>query len=96
MTAFQRFPINIWRLRITYPQKDILLHTDDIDAALRHILYAPDMAIIFAYVFGPYMIVPVGMVFGAQSARLFSAWPLIFGPASLLRVIYISTSPYTP
>jgi hypothetical protein len=71
MTAFQRFLINIWRLRITHPQQDILLHADDVDAAFRRILYAPDMAIVFAYVFGPYVIVPVGMVFGARSAPSF-------------------------
>jgi hypothetical protein len=34
-------------------------------------LYAPDMAIIFAYVFGPFVIIPVGMVFGARSAPSF-------------------------
>jgi hypothetical protein len=48
MTAFQRFLINIWRLRITYPQQDILLRAHAIDAAFRRILYALDMAIIFA------------------------------------------------
>jgi xanthine/uracil permease len=71
MTAFQWFLINIWRLRTTYPQKDILFHADNINAAFCRILYAPDMAIIFAYVFGPYVIVPVGMVFGARLAQLF-------------------------
>jgi hypothetical protein len=71
MTAFQRFLINIRCLHITYPQQDILLHANDIDAAFRRIIYAPDMASIFAYVFGPYVIVPVGMVFGARSALMF-------------------------
>jgi hypothetical protein len=85
MTAFQRFLINIWRLRITYPQQDILLHADDIDAAFRRILYAPDMAIIFAYVFGPYVIVPVGMVFGARSA------PSFFSMASDIRADIATT-----
>ena len=85
MTAFQRFLINIWRLRITHPEQDILLHRDDIDAAFRRILYAPDIAIAFAYVFGPYVIVPVGMVFGTRSA------PLFFSMASDIRADIATT-----
>jgi hypothetical protein len=70
-TALMRFYILIWRLRITFPGIDILLHADDIDAAFRRILYSPEMAILFAYVFGPYLIIPVGQVFGSRSAPSF-------------------------
>jgi hypothetical protein len=70
-TAFQRFLIMIWRLRLTFPDMDILLHADDIDAAFRRIIYSPEMAILFAYVFGAYLIIPVGQVFGSRSAPSF-------------------------
>ena len=70
-TAFDRLLHYMWRLRITNPQADILLHPDDINSAFRRILYHPDMAIIFAYVFQQYLIIPVGQVFGSRSAPSF-------------------------
>jgi hypothetical protein len=86
MTAFKRFIVNIWRLRITHPQKDILLHADDVDAAFRRILYSPELAIVFAYVFGPFLIVPVGQVFGSRSA------PSFFSLASDIRADAATTT----
>jgi hypothetical protein len=70
-TALQQFYIMIWRLWITYPYLDILLHADNIDSAFRRILYSPEMAILFAYIFGAFLIIPVGQVFGARSAPSF-------------------------
>jgi hypothetical protein len=68
MSALQRFFRMIWRLRITFPLDDILLHADDLDAAFRRVLYHPDMACLFAYIFGKYLIIPVGQCFGSCSA----------------------------
>jgi hypothetical protein len=70
-TALLRFLVAIWRLRITYPLEDIPLHADDLDSAFRRILYSPEMAILFAYVFGQFLIIPVGQVFGSRSAPSF-------------------------
>jgi hypothetical protein len=66
-----RFLIAIWHLHITHPGSDILLHADDVKSAFRRILYSPEMAVLFAYVFGPFLIIPVGQVFGSRSAPLF-------------------------
>jgi hypothetical protein len=70
-TALMRFFVAIWRLRITFPQKDIILHADDLNSAFRRILYSPEMATLFAYVFGEFLIIPVGQVFGSRSAPSF-------------------------
>jgi hypothetical protein len=70
-TALMRFLVAIWRYRITHPDSDLLLHADDLDSAFRRILYSPEMAILFAYVFGEYLIIPVGQVFGSRSAPSF-------------------------
>jgi hypothetical protein len=86
MTAFQRLLVNIWRLRITHPTTDILLHADDIDAAFRRILYAPELAVVFAYIFGSFLIIPVGMVFGSRSA------PSFFSMASDIRADAATTT----
>jgi hypothetical protein len=59
---------HLWRLRITFPAADILQHCDGIDAAFRRVLYTPELAIVFAYVFSGYLLIPVGQVFGSRSA----------------------------
>jgi hypothetical protein len=69
--ALLRFLIVVWRMRLSAPLRDILLHCDDIDAAFRRILYHPDLAIAFAYVFLEFLIIPVGQVFGSRSAPSF-------------------------
>jgi hypothetical protein len=86
MTAFQRFLRNIWRLRITFPTMELLLHADDIDCAFRRILYSPELAIIFAYVFGQFLIIPVGQAFGSRSA------PSFFSLASDIRADAATTT----
>jgi hypothetical protein len=67
-TAFQRHLRHLWRYRLTFPCADILQHCDDVDAAFRRVLYTPELAIAFAYVFGQYVLIPVGQVFGSRSA----------------------------
>ena len=66
--AFQRFLRRILQMRITRPNEPIMVHADDIEAAFRRVLYHPDMACAFAYVYSDYLMVPVGQVFGSRSA----------------------------
>ncbi len=84
-TALMRFLVAVWRLRITYPSMDILLHADDLKSAFRRILYSPEMAVLFAYVFGQFLIIPVGQVFGSRSA------PSFFSLASDIRADLATT-----
>jgi hypothetical protein len=39
-----------------------------VDAAFQRVLYNPELAIVFAYVFGKFLLIPVGQVFGSCSA----------------------------
>jgi len=66
--AFKRVLRRILRMRITYPKEPILGHVDDVDAAFRRILYHPDVAIAFGYVFGQFLIIPISQVFGSRSS----------------------------
>ena len=50
-SAFKRHISWIWNLRITNPGVDILQFGDDIHAAFHRVLYHPDLAIVFAFVF---------------------------------------------
>jgi hypothetical protein len=67
-TAWQRFLSHIWSMREARPHADILLHCDDLEAAFRRVLYHPDLAVVFAYIFQAFLIIPVGQVFGSRSA----------------------------
>jgi hypothetical protein len=67
-TALIRYLIWIWNLRISYSQEDILQHTDDISAAFRRVLYHPSMAVVFASVWNTFLVIPVGMIFGAKNS----------------------------
>lgn len=67
-TAFRRFLIWIWRLRIEYPTTDILLLADDISAAFRQVLYHPRIALAFGSVLTRYLIIPTSLIFGAKNS----------------------------
>lgn len=67
----------LWQMRTSCPEKDILLHCNDINTALRHILYHPDLAIDFAYILGSFLVVPVGEVYLVHTVLLTSASCLI-------------------
>jgi hypothetical protein len=54
-------------MRITFPKAYILQHCNDIDEAFRQVLYTPELAIAFAYVFGIFLLIPIGQVFGSRS-----------------------------
>ena len=67
-TAFMRFLTYIYNLRLDHPHEDILLSADDISAAFRRITYNPHAAVAFASVLGWFLIIPVGMIFGAKNS----------------------------
>jgi len=66
---------HVYNLRINFPLEDILQHTDDIDSAFRRMLYHPDLATAFAYVFMEYVIIPVGQIFGSRNSPAFWCAP---------------------
>jgi hypothetical protein len=77
-SAFTRFLCLIWSLRAAAPLVDILLHCDDLEAAFRRVLYHPDMAVVFAYIFAEFLIIPVGQVLDLAVHRLTSVSCLTF------------------
>eukprot|EP00980_Cylindrotheca_fusiformis_P017027 scaffold5212_cov116-Cylindrotheca_fusiformis.AAC.1 len=70
-TAFRRLLCRILQMRMMCPKVPIMVHADDIASAFRRVLYHPDMACAFAYVFEDFLLVPVGEVFGSRSAPSF-------------------------
>ena len=74
-TAFLRFLRYIYNLRIDHPSEDILLSADDISAAFRRVTYNPNAALAFASVLGWFLIIPVGMIFGAKNSPSYYMLP---------------------
>ena len=56
---------HIWNLRIGYPSAEILLNKDDINLAFYRGQYHPDVAASFAYVWDTWLIIAIGLIFGA-------------------------------
>eukprot|EP00980_Cylindrotheca_fusiformis_P026673 scaffold16874_cov129-Cylindrotheca_fusiformis.AAC.1 len=67
-SALHRLIARVMSMRMAQPTVPILVHADDISSAFRRILYHPDMACAFGYVFDEFLLVPVGEVFGSRSA----------------------------
>jgi hypothetical protein len=60
----------LWNMRNSYPDKDLLQHTDDIDSAFRRVLYHPSLAPVFVYVLQEFCFVPVGNLFCSTTSAL--------------------------
>jgi hypothetical protein len=67
---------HLWRLCITFFITDVLQHCNDIEAAFRQVLYTPELAIAFAYVFGIFLLIPIGQVFRSRSAPSYFFSPI--------------------
>jgi hypothetical protein len=67
-SSLSRHLSHIWNLRIMHPRSEILQHSDDIDAAFRRIIYHPEAAVAYAYVFEEFLMIPVGHTFGGRNS----------------------------
>ena len=66
-----RLLTRIWNLRITYPDKDIVIHANDVKSCFRQIKHHPDVMGAFSYILGEFLFLQCGLAFGA-----------LFSPAS--------------
>mgnify|MGYP005694889421 CR=1 FL=1 len=67
-TAQQRHWSHIWNLRISHPTEEIVLYKDDINAAFHRARYHPDIAAAYAYVWGRWLIIHIGLIFGGRNS----------------------------
>ena len=66
--ALLRHAKYVYNIRICHPREEIVQHSDDVDAAFRRVLYHPNLAIVFAYVFMEFLGIPCGMIFGGRNS----------------------------
>ena len=67
-TALRRILIRIFNLRISFPLDDIMAYKDDLVTAFRRVRYHPDISCAHAFVFEAFLILPIGLVFGARDS----------------------------
>jgi hypothetical protein len=66
----------LWNTRLSHPTEDVYVAANDISSAFKWVHYNPNSALAFATFFAHYLVVPVGMIFGARSSP---AWFMAFG-----------------
>ena len=67
-SALKRLWERVYNLRINHPHKDIIIYKDDLVSAFRSLRYHPDAALAYSYVLGKFLLIPIGMLFGARDA----------------------------
>ena len=67
-TALRRLWQRIYNLRLDHPTDDIIIYKDDLVSAFRRLRYHPDVAAAYSFVLDDFLIIPIGMVFGARDA----------------------------
>ena len=80
-TTWNRHLTQIWNLRISYPDEDILVFDDDVSGAFRHAKHNPDIASAISFVIGELLFIPTGQTFGSNTS------PANFEPIARARTI---------
>jgi hypothetical protein len=83
-TTWNRHLTQIWNLRISYPDEDILVFDDDVSGAFRHAKHNPDIAAAISFVIGELLYIPTGQTFGSNTS------PANFEPIARARTILAS------
>ena len=64
-TALIRVLQRVWNLRITYPDRDIVIHANDVKSCFRQLKHHPDVMGAFSYILGDFLFLQIGQSFGA-------------------------------
>ena len=67
-TALDRILIRVYNLRAANPYIDIIVYKDDLVTAFRRVRYHPDISPAHCFVINDFLIIPIGMVFGARDS----------------------------
>lgn len=67
-SALQRLWKRVYNLRVNHPDEEVIIYKDDLVSAFRRLRYHPDAAAAYSYVLGKFLVIPIGMVFGARDA----------------------------
>lgn len=64
--VLQRILIRIWKLRQTYPKRDIIIHANDVKSCFRQIKHHPDVMAAFSYIIGDMLYLSAGQTMGSD------------------------------
>jgi hypothetical protein len=65
-TVFVKLLIRIWKLRISYPDRDIVLHANDVKSCFRQLKHHPDVMGAFSYIIADFLYLSCGLTMGAD------------------------------
>lgn len=65
----------IWNLRITYPDRDIVIHANDVKSCFRQLKHHPDVMGAFSYILGDYLFLQCGLTFGSDFSP--ASWEVV-------------------
>ena len=65
-TTFQRHITRIWNLRMSYPNKYILLWNDDVSGSFWYNKHHPNISYAFVFIFNKTLYIPTGQYFGGN------------------------------
>ncbi|KAL7523311.1 hypothetical protein ACHAXR_000887, partial [Thalassiosira sp. AJA248-18] len=64
--VLEKVLIRIWRLRIQYPLRDIILHANDVKSCFRQIKHHPDVMGAFSYIIAETLYLSCGLTMGSD------------------------------
>lgn len=64
--VLQRLLVRIWNLRVSYPDRDIILHANDVKSCFRQMKHHPDVMGAFSYIIGGYLYLSCGLTMGSD------------------------------
>ncbi len=60
------FLTHIWNLRITFPERDIAMHTNNVKSCFRQLKHHPDVMGAFSFVIDTILFLQCGLTFGSD------------------------------
>ena len=65
-TVMTNFLTHIWNLRITFPDRDIAIHANNVKSCFRQLKHHPDVMGAFSFVIDTILFLQCGLTFGSD------------------------------
>ena len=62
--VFLQLLVRIWQLRSTYPNKEVIIHANDVKSYFRQLKHHPDVMGACSYILGDFLFLQCGLTFG--------------------------------
>ena len=80
--VLKRVLTRIWNLRLSYPDKEIVIHASDVKSCFRQLKHHPSVAGAFSYIMGDFLFIQCALAFGADFSP--QSWEVVRRLAEML------------